>query len=221
MWLPPPQMADGVDEKCRIEHGECASQAGEEKAADSTHHAVEEKADEESAGQAREEQERIVLVLPYRDGIIRDARRIFWIGVSVGGKEPSTVAMPEPLLRIVRIFLLATVCVMTQMVGRPFDGGVLQCPGTPDQEYALDPVRAVKAPMGHQPMVADCNAQSADDIEQSKQGPVQPGVVVEISIERDSDHGAHGNGAKEYDGPDPAATADLDRYARGGDGDGW
>ena len=45
--------------------------------------------------------------------------------------------------------------------------------------------------------------------------------MVEISIERDSDHGTHGNGAKEYDGPDSAATADLDRYTRGGDGDGW
>lgn len=70
-------------------------------------------------------------------------------------------------------------------------------------------------------MVADCNAQSTDDIEQSKQGPVQPGVVVEISIERDSDHGTHGNGAKDYGGPDPAATADLDRYTPVGDGDGW
>ena len=165
MWLLSPEMTDGVDEKCRIEHGECASQAGEEKAADSTYHAVEEKADEVSAGQVREEQKGIVLVLPDRDGIVRDARRIFGIGVSVGGKEPSTVAVPEPLLRIIRILLLVTVCVMTQMVGRPFDGGLLQCPGAPDQEYTLDPVRAVEAPRGHQSMVADCDAQSADDIE--------------------------------------------------------
>ncbi len=75
--------------------------------------------------------------------------------------------------------------------------------------------------MGRQSMVAACNAQSTDDIEQPKQGPVQPGVVVEISIERDSDQGTHSNDAKEYDGPDPAATADRDRYTRGGDGNGW
>ena len=57
--------------------------------------------------------------------------------------------------------------------------------------------------MGHQSMVADGDAQTADDIEQPKLRPVQPGVVVEIPIERDSDHGTHGNGAKEDNGPDP------------------
>jgi hypothetical protein len=68
-------------------------------------------------------------------------------------------------------------------------------------------------------MVADGDAQSTDNIEQPKQRPVQPGVVVEIPIERDSDHGAYGSGAKEDDGPDPVATANLDRYTRGGDGE--
>ncbi len=116
MWLLFPEMADGIDEKCRIEHGECESQAGEEKTADSAHHAVEEKADEKSADQACEEQEEIVRMLPDRDGIIRDASRIFGIGVSVGGKEPSTVVMPEPLLRIERIFFLVIVGVMTRVV---------------------------------------------------------------------------------------------------------
>jgi hypothetical protein len=118
-------MADGVDAKRRIEDGECASHTGKEKTAYSTHYAVVEKADKKSAGQAGEDQEGVVLVLPDRDGIIRDARRIFWIGVLIGDKKPSTVAMPESPLRIVRIFLLITVRVMTQMVGRPFDGGVL------------------------------------------------------------------------------------------------
>ncbi len=132
MWLLSPQMADGVDKKCRIEHGECASHAGEEKAAYSTHHTVEEKADEKCAGQTHEEQEGIVFVLPDCNGIIRDARRIFGIGVSIGGKEPSTVAMPEPLLRVVRIFFLVTVRVMAQMIRGPFDGGVLKRPGASD-----------------------------------------------------------------------------------------
>jgi len=149
VWLFSPQMADGVDAKRRIEHGECASHTGEEKTAYSTHYAVVEKADEKGAGQACEEQEGVVSVLPDRDGIVRDARRIFWIGVLIGGKEPSAVAMPESPLRIVRIFLLVTVRVVTQMIGRPLDGGVLQRPGAPDQECAFDPVRAVKAPMSH------------------------------------------------------------------------
>ncbi len=149
MWLLSPQMADGVDAKRRIEHGEYASQTGEEKTACSTHHAVEEKADEKSASQAREDQEGIVLVLPDRDGIVRDARRIFWIGVPIGGKEPSVVAIPESALRIVWIFFLVTVRVVTQMIGRQFDGGILKRPDARDQECAFDPVRAVIAPMGH------------------------------------------------------------------------
>ncbi len=214
-------MANRVDEKRRIEHDKCASHTGKEKAADSPHHAVIEKADEKRAGQAREEQEGIVLMLPDRNGIVRDARRIFLIGVSIGDKEPSTVAMPEPLLCIVRIFFLVTVRMMTQMIGGPFDGGVLKRPGASNQECAFDPIRAVKASMGHQSMVADGDAQSADDIEQPKHRPVKPAVVVEISIERDSDHGAHGNGAKEDDGPDSTATADLNRSTLGGDGERW
>ena len=172
MWLLSPQMADGVDAKRRIEHGECASHTGEEKATNSTHYAVVEKANEKGTGQAREDHEGVVLVLPDRDGIVRDARRIFWIGILIGGKEPSAVAMPESPLRIVRIFLLVTVRVMTQMIGRPFSGGVLKHPGARDQECTFDPVRAVIAPMGHQSMVADRDAQPADDIEQSKQRPV-------------------------------------------------
>lgn len=214
-------MADGVDEKGRIEHSKCASHPGEEKAADSTHDAVIEKADEKRAGQACEEQEGIVLVLPDRYGIVRDARRIFGMGVLIGDKEPSTMAVPESMLRIVRIFFLVAVCVMTQMIGGPFDGGVLKRPGASDQECTFDPIWAVKASMGHQSMVADGDAQSADDIEQPKHRPVEPAVVIEISIERDSDHSAYGKGAKEDDGPEPAATADLDRYTFEGNGERW
>ncbi len=50
VWLLSPQMADGVDAKCRIEDGERASHTSEEKAADAAHDAVVEKADEKRAG---------------------------------------------------------------------------------------------------------------------------------------------------------------------------
>jgi hypothetical protein len=118
-------MTDGVDEKRRIQYGECASDAGEEKAADSTHYAIEEKAHEKRAGQAREEQKGVVFMLPDGNGIVCNACRILWVGVSIGGKEPSTVAMPEAVLCIVRIFFFVTMRVMTQMISGPFDGGVL------------------------------------------------------------------------------------------------
>jgi len=72
--------------------------------------------------------------------------------------------------------------------------------------------------MGHQPMVANGDAQTADDIEQPKQGPVNPAVVVEISIERDSDYRTCGNCTKDDDGPDSVAATDFDRDTRVGDG---
>lgn len=48
-----------------------------------THDAIVEKADEERAGQAGEDQEGIVLVLPDRHGVVRDARGIFWVDVLI------------------------------------------------------------------------------------------------------------------------------------------
>jgi hypothetical protein len=118
-------MTNGVDEKRRIQYGECASDAGEEKTTDSTHHAIEEKAREKRAGQARKEQKGVVFMLPDGHGIVCNTRRILWVGVSIGDKEPSTVAVPEAVLCIVRIFLLVTMRVMSQMISSPFDGGVL------------------------------------------------------------------------------------------------
>ncbi len=132
MRLPSPEMTDGVDKERRIQYGECASDAGEEKTADSAHHTIEEKTDEKCAGQASEEQKGIVFVLPDGNGIVCNSSRIFWVGVSIRNKEPSTVAMPEALLCIVRIFLPVAVRVMAQMISGPFDGGVLERPGTPD-----------------------------------------------------------------------------------------
>ncbi len=83
VWLLSPQMADGVDAERRIEHGECAPHTGEEKATHSTHDAIVEKADEKRAGQAGDDQEGVVLVLPDRDGIVRDARGIFLVDVLI------------------------------------------------------------------------------------------------------------------------------------------
>ena len=125
-------MTDGINKERRVQYGECASDAGEEKTADSAHHAIEKKADEKCAGQASEEQQGVVFVLPDGNGIVCNPCRIFWVGVSIRSKEPSTVAMPEALLCIVRIFLFVTVRVMTQMISGPFDGRVLERPGTPD-----------------------------------------------------------------------------------------
>jgi len=127
-----------------------------------------EKADEKRAGQAGEDKDGVILLLPDCDWIVRNARRIFLILVLIWGKEPSAVAMPESLLRIVRIFFFVAVRVMTQMtqmISRPFDGRILKRPGARDQECAFDPVRTVKAPMGRQSMIADRDAQPADDIE--------------------------------------------------------
>src|SRR5437868_15362570 len=76
--------------------------------------------------------------------------------------------------------------------------------------------------MGRQSVIADRDAQPTSDIEYSEQQPIQPGVVVKISVERDPDHRTHGNCAKKYDGPGRAAPPnDWVGGIYGSDGDHW
>ena len=74
-------MTDRIDATRRIEFGECTSHTGEKKATHSTHDTGVEKANEKGAGQANENQEGVVLVLPDCEGVVRDARGIFLIGI--------------------------------------------------------------------------------------------------------------------------------------------
>jgi len=203
-------MTDGIDTKCRIEHGKGATDTGKEKTADSPCHPVLKKSNHERGGEPAKHKGRIVAVLPNGDRINRHARGIFGIRMRVWGQQPPAVTMPESQLSIVGVFLAVAVRMVTEMISGPFDGGVLQGPRSSNQERSFHPVRTLETAMGHEAMVADCDSESADEIEQSKQRPVKPCVVIEIAVERHADHGAKYYGGKQENRP-ASMVASYDR----------
>ena len=86
VWLPSPQMTNGVDTKGRIKHGERAPQAGKKETTYATSYAIVEKANDKCAGQAGEDQEGVMLMLPDCNGVVCDARGIFGVSVLIGDK---------------------------------------------------------------------------------------------------------------------------------------
>src|SRR6476620_9567624 len=115
-------------------------------------------------------------------------------------KQPSTVAVPKSLLRVVWILLLVGVGVVADMVCRPLEGRVLERPCASNQEPSFDPIGASEATVGHQTMVTHRNAQSGHDIQQPEHGPVQPCVAVKDREGGDSDQCAQCYEAENYHG---------------------
>jgi len=132
MRLVSPQMTDGVDAECRIEHCERATDAGEEKAPDSPHDAVIQKPDHKRPSEPTEYQDRVVPVLPDGNRVNCHARGIFRISVEVRGQKPPAVTMPKAQLCIIGVFLIVAVYMVADMISSPLNGGILQCPGSGD-----------------------------------------------------------------------------------------
>ena len=55
--------------------------------------------------------------------------------------------------------------------------------------------------MGHETVVADCDSEAADEIEQCKQGPVNPRVVIQVAVEWHSHDRTEHHGGKQEDRP--------------------
>ena len=210
MRLVSPQVADRIDAECRIEHGEGAADTGKEEATDSSHDPIVEKADHERGSEPAKHKGCIVPVLPNGDRINRHTRRIFGIGVRVWSQKPPAVAMPEPQSGIIGVFFTVAVSMVAEVISGPLDGGILQGPGTSNQERGFHPVRAIEAAMGHETMIADCDSEAADEIKQSKQRPVEPCVVVEIAIERHTYDCTEDYGSKQENRP-ASVVASYDR----------
>jgi len=101
-------------------------------------------------------------MLPHNQRIFPELLFILLVAIRRLDKEPATVAIPKPFLRIIGIFLPVAARMMSNMIRAPAQGGVFKRPSARHQEAALDPWFAFKAAMRNQTMVADGNAQACD-----------------------------------------------------------
>lgn len=76
-------------------------------------------------GQSGENDRYVVAMLPREDGISPQSHRVFVIYVTRTYEEPSAVTVPESPLRVVGIIILVTSRMMADVIGSPFESGVL------------------------------------------------------------------------------------------------
>src|SRR5207253_514250 len=60
------------------------------------------------------------------------------------------------------------------------------------------PVRALKALVRDEPVIANGNTHASDDVHHRKQHPVEEAESVVIAVQRNTDHRGGDNGAEEY-----------------------
>jgi len=89
------------------------------------------------------------------------------------------MAMPESSLSVVRIGILVARGMVANVIGPPLEGGILERPSSGDQEYGLDPIGTQETPVRNQPMIANRNAEPGNHVQDSKHGPVQPGIPID------------------------------------------
>lgn len=123
--------------------------------------------------------------------------------------------MPKSPLRIVRISWRVALRVMSKMIRRPLEHGVLKRPPAGDQQRHLDTVGTVKAPMRGKPVVSDRNSQPRDDVQGTEHRPVESRIPVHIAKGRDDDDGAGRHDAEKDRSPDSMTrSGDGDRSSR-------
>lgn len=205
--LTAPDMADGIDAKRGVQNRKGSSHAGEQKAADAADQPVGDESDEKRQCQAAQHDERVMLMLPDGYGVLRDTGGVLHIVILPFGEEPATVTVPEPELGVVGVALLIALRMMSEMIGRPLDGAVLQGPGACDEERAFDPVGAIKAAVRHEAVIAHGDPEAADEVEDGKQRPIQPGVIVKISVGGDGKERSHHDGKEENNRPPDMVAA--------------
>lgn len=141
-------------------------------------------------------------MLPHHDAIQSQTRRVFFIGARIVIEEPPTMAVPKSAAGIVGIALPVAMGVMPDVVGGPFESGILKRPPPGNQERDLDGIRTVETPVGHQSMIANSDAKTRYDVEDDEEHPIQPCVTVPVSEGRNSYGGSDEEQAKHNNGGD-------------------
>ena len=207
MGLAPPEMTDGIDTECGIQHRKRTSDAGEQKATDPAHPSVDQQPCNEWKRQSGQHYGYIVAGLPHHDRILSQPQRILFVGIAVRDKQPSAMTMPESSLRIVWITRLIALRVMPKMVRSPFQHGILKRPSSGDEQQHLDAVGTIKASMCGEPVVPDRDAKPREDVKGNEQCPIKSRIAIDVAEGRYDDHGAGCDGGKKNPGPDGRASS--------------
>src|SRR5688500_3281900 len=107
------------------------------------------------------------------------------------------MAIPEPLRRIVGIFLPIATRVMPNMVGAPSQGRVFEGPPARYEETTLDPGLAFETSMRNQTMVTYGYTETGNQIQHDEHGPIECRESVDIPKQRHTNDGRHRHGEKE------------------------
>lgn len=107
------------------------------------------------------------------------------------------MAIPEPLGRIVGIFLSIAARMMPNMIGAPSQRRVFKSPPTGYQETALHPWLTFETSMRNQTMVANRNTQTGYQIQHDEHGPIECRKPVDIPKQGHANDGRYRHGEKE------------------------
>ncbi len=86
---------------------------------------------------------------------------------------------------------------MADVIGAPSQGRVLQRPPPCDEKAGFDPDGTFEAAVGHEPVVADRDAEAGHNIQSRKHAPVEGVEAVQIPKERHADKRGRGDGEEQ------------------------
>ena len=198
MRLSAPHMTDRIDAERRIEHEKGPPDAGQDKATESTHPSPIEEPHDKGKRKPRQDNRDVISILPHNERIFPQRLFILFCTIRRLGKQPSAMAIPESLGRIVGIFLSITSRVMPNMVGAPSQRRVFERPPASYKKTRFHPRFAFEASMGNQAVVAHRDTESGNQIQHDEHGPIESRKSVEVPKQRHADNGRDRHGEKEH-----------------------
>ena len=150
--------------------------------------------------QAGDDDGPVVLMLPENDRIAAQPDLVFADAIRRCIEEPPAVTVPESPRCIVGVFVRVRAGVMADVVCTPDQCRVLQCPSAGNQGQPLDPIRAVKTLMRHQPVIADRDPHPRHDVHDEKVHPVKQRIADIVAVEGNANDRGGGDHTKEETG---------------------
>lgn len=198
MRLSAPHMTDRIDAERRIEHEKGASNAGQDKATESTHPSTIEEPHDKRKRKPRQDNCEVISILPHDQRIF--PQRLFILFFTIGrlGKQPSAMAIPKSLGRIVGIFLSVTSRVMPNMIGAPSQRRIFERPPASHKKARFHPRFAFEASMRNQAVVAHRDPEPGNQIQHDEHGPIESRKSVEVPKQRHADDGRDRHREKEH-----------------------